>query len=167
MRWDEADLHRKFLMEQSYATLFSLANKVHTNSDRCFDYLTNRQLMAMIAVLHLPDNEATLNSVAKKLGNSKQSTKHIVSSLEEKGYVTIETNANDKRAINIVITKEGEKALLADGEKGYAFFDELFHAFSNDELDILWSMLRKLYRYDGKEHDGFEEAVNFGAEQIE
>lgn len=151
--------HRSFLMEQTFATLFSLTNKVQMNADNSFDLLTSRQLMAMIAVIHLPDGQATLQSLANKMGSSKQSTKHIVTSLEKKGYITIETHSNDRRAINIVITKEGKDALMTDGLRGYAFFNELFHDFSDEELDALWVALRKLYRYDGKEQDGFETEV--------
>lgn len=152
---------RIYLMEQTFATLFSLTNKLQMNGDKCLDALTARQLLAMIAILHLPGERATLKNVAAKLGTSKQSAKHIVANLQAKGCIGVGKNERDKRAVTITITDKGKEILQVDAEKGYNFFDELYRCFSNEELELLWMLLKKLYAYDGKEHDGFEDAARF------
>ena len=45
--------------------------------------------------------------------------------------------------------------------RGMAFTEKLFHEFSVDELEIFWNLLKKLYRFDGQEQDGFEEPGDF------
>lgn len=146
-----------FLMEQTYATLFSVSNKIQVQGDRYLAKLTSRQNMAMIAIAHLKEEEATINNVARKLGATKQSTKQLITILEEKGYLVSCPSPVDKRAVNLKITETGKQAMLECMEKGIYFFTELFRGFSGEELENLWGMLKKLYCFDGEEQDGFEE----------
>lgn len=150
-----------FLAQQIYATLFSLANKVQIQADKCCESLTSRQCMAMIAIMHLPEDETTLNNIAKKLGTTKQSVKQLITILEGKGYVLTVPSEKDKRAVNVKITESGKKAMLECGEKSVYFMGDLFNEFSIEEMEILWMMLKKLYRFDGEKQDGFEEDVDF------
>lgn len=146
-----------FLMQQIYATLFSLTNKIQGKGDNYLDHLTSRQFMAMMAVAHLSEDESTLNNIARKLGSTKQSVKQMVMILENKDYIKILPSSKDKRAVNVTITDSGKQALLEDSEKGTFFLEELFTEFSTEELEIIWSLLKKLYCFDGEKQDGFEE----------
>jgi len=145
-----------FLMQQTYATLFSIANKLQVVGDKYLESLTSRQLMTMIAILHLPFDQTTLKNIAKKLGTTKQSIKQIITILENKGYVTTVPCQNDKRAVNIAVTEAGKKAGMECAEKSLVLFTELFKEFTTHEIETLWNLLKKLYRFDGEEQDGFE-----------
>lgn len=160
MHHSTTDQRRRFLMEQTFATLFSLTNKVQMHADHCLNLLTARQLMTLIAIIHLPDGAASLKNIASKLGSSKQSTKHIVEGLKKKDFIHIEPNQQDKRAINITLTRLGKEAMLADAAKGYDFFDQLFQEFPDEQMELLWTLLQKLYAYDGVPQDGFEEKAH-------
>jgi len=152
------DTYRElFLMQQTYATLFSLANKVQVKGDKYFESLTSRQYMAMIAIAHLPEDKTTLNNIAKKLGTTKQSVKQIITIIENKGYVTISPSQKDKRAVNVKFTDFGKQILLQASEKGIYFLADLFKEFNEDEMEVLWGLLKKLYHFDGEDQDGFEE----------
>jgi len=146
-----------FLMQQTYATLFSLANKLQVKGDEYLKHLTSRQLMTLIAIIHLPQGDASLNNIARKLGTTKQSIKQVVSIIEEKGFVATIPSEHDKRAVNIVLTEAGKQALIEDGELGLQLFNDLFHEFTPEEMETLWNLLKKLYRFDGETQDGFEE----------
>ncbi len=164
------DIYKEiFLMQQTYATLFSLANKIQMKGDQYFKTLTSRQFMAMIAIIHLPEDETTLNNIAKKLGTTKQSVKQLISIIENKGYVITTPSKKDKRAVNIKITESGKQVMLECSEKGLNFFGDLFKDFTSKEMEILWEMLKKMYRFDGEPQDGFEAeaALDMGAEQYE
>jgi DNA-binding MarR family transcriptional regulator len=150
-----------FLMQQTAATLFSLANKLQVKGDQYLKHLTSRQMMTMIAIIHLPEGDVTLNKIAKKLGTTKQSAKQLVSLMEKKGYVSVVPHRRDKRAVNVAITPAGNRALAETYEPGMRFFHALFHEFTPEEMKTLWSLLKKLYRFDGQEQDGFEEEVNY------
>jgi len=146
-----------FLMQQTYATLFSIANKLQVYADNSFKSITSRQFMAMIAVLHLPYEETTLNNIARKLGTTKQSIKQIISIIERKGFVTLAPSSKDKRAVNIRVTALGQKVGMECAEKSLVLFNDLFKEFSTRDMETLWGLLKKLYRFDGHEQDGFEE----------
>lgn len=146
-----------FLMQQTYATLFSLANKLQVKGDQNLKELTSRQYMVMVAIAHLPEDKITINNIARKLGTTKQSVKQMITIMEKKDYIIITPNQHDKRAVNVKITESGRKVLLEVSEKGIYFLANLFKDFSTEELEILWNLLKKLYHFDGKEQDGFEE----------
>ncbi|MDR0270502.1 MarR family transcriptional regulator [Paenibacillus sp.] len=150
-------LREMFLMQQTYATLFSLTNKLQIHGDQYLGRLTARQFMAMTAIGHLPEDETTLNNIARKLGTSKQSAKQLITIIEKKGYVITVPSPQDKRAVNVKITDAGKEVLLESAKKGLFFLEELFKHFTPDEMETLWSLLKKLYQYDGEEQDGFEE----------
>ncbi|WP_397539060.1 MarR family winged helix-turn-helix transcriptional regulator [Rummeliibacillus pycnus] len=155
------DIYRElFLMQQTYGTLFSLANKIQVKGDNFLELLTSRQYMAMVAIAHLDEDETTLNNIARKLGTTKQSVKQLITIMENKGYVNVVPSTKDKRAINVKITETGKEVLLVVAEKGIFFLEELFNKLSTEELETMWGLLKKLYSFDGQEHDGFEEEGN-------
>lgn len=149
-----------FLMNQAYATLFSVTNKLQVKGDQFMQDLTSRQYMAMLAAAHLKEGETTLNNIAKKLGTTKQSVKHLITAIEKKGYVVTVPSEQDKRAVNVKITDIGLQVMMECSERSLKFFADVFQRFTTEDLEILWSLLKKMYRYDGEEMDGFEEDVD-------
>lgn len=147
---------RLFLISQTYATLFSVTNKIQTAGDEAIEKLTSRQMMTFIAIAHLPEGEASLNAIASKLGATKQSTAQIINNLKSKGYLQAEKNETDGRSVNLVITETGRTVFQQSGEQGWLFLQKLFSDFSDEELETLWKLLKKVYAFDGKNHDGFE-----------
>ncbi|KUP30382.1 MarR family winged helix-turn-helix transcriptional regulator [Bacillus halotolerans] len=160
------ELKDLFLMQQSYATLFSVLNKIQSRGDEYYESLTTRQFMTMVSILHLPEEETTFNNIAKKLGTSKQNINRLVSSIENRGYAVTVPSKRDKRAVNVKITDSGKRVLEECGEKAVYFMADIFQGFSTEELETLWNLLKKLYSFDGEEQDGFEEeARDFEIEQ--
>lgn len=150
-----------FLMQQTYATLFSLANKLQVRGNQYMKRLTSRQFMAMLAIIHLPEDNASLNNIARMLGVTKQNVKQLITIIEKKGYVIAVPNQQDKRAVNIKITESGRQAMIESNQMGMKFFADLFNEFTMEEMEVLWSLLKKLYRFDGQEQAGFEEEIAF------
>lgn len=156
-------LSELFLMQQAISTLFSVTNKLQALGDQYIKKLTVRQVMVMIAIIHLPENGANLNSIARKLGTTKQSVRQPVTAMEKKGYILMVPSEKDKRAVNVQITKEGCEVFLSCSKSSLEYFADVFHEFSAEELESLWNLLKKLYRFDGKEQDGFEKDINYGS----
>lgn len=132
-----------FLMNQAYATLFSVTNKLQVKGDQFMQDLTSRQYMAMLAAAHLKEGETTLNNIAKKLGTTKQSVKHLITAIEKKGYVVTVPSEQDKRAVNVKITDIGLQVMMECSERSLKFFADVFQRFTTEELEILWSLLKK------------------------
>ncbi|HOJ78176.1 MAG TPA: MarR family transcriptional regulator [Bacillota bacterium] len=156
----ELELKELFLMQQVYSTLFSVYNKMQTESSKRFSTLSSRQYMTILAILHLPENERTMNNVAKKLGTTKQNIRQLITTLEKKQLIEIQSSNRDRRATNLEVTPAGMNEMLKAGEIGIMFLADLFNEFSSEELQLLWYLLKKMYRFDGKEHDGFEHDPN-------
>lgn len=160
------ELRDLFLMQQTYGTLFSLINKLQIQGDKYLDGLTSRQYMTIIAILHLPEDETTLNNIAKKLGTSKQNVNRMVASIEKQSYLSVVPSEKDKRAINVKLTELGKRKVVECSEQGVNFMADVFNQFTTEELETLWKLLKKLYEFDGETHDGFEdEGRNIAAEE--
>lgn len=148
------------LMQQTYATLLSLANKVERFADQNHSGLTGKQYLAMLAVLHLRPEETSITNIAHKLGTSKQNTQRMLSTIQAKGYIAITPLASDRRAVNVRLTEAGGEAMAQNSVIGAHFLAEMFSEFSDADLDVLWRLLKQLHRFDGVEYQGYEEDVS-------
>lgn len=149
-----------YVMEQVYSSLISVSNKLQATGDKYSVPLTSRQYMTALAILHLPEDETTFNNIAGKLGATKQNITQLVNSLCKKGFAEIVPSPKDKRAVNVHLTVSGIKTLTECGVSvSIDFMADTFKDFEQEELEILWKLLKKLYRFDGVELDGLEENV--------
>jgi hypothetical protein len=80
---------------------------------------------------------------------------------QDQAFVIMVPSQQDKRAVNVAITQPGYQAVIENGQLGLQFFNDLFHEFSLEEMETLWNLLKKLYRFDGEAQDGFEEEIDF------
>lgn len=161
-------LRELYLMQQTYATFFSVTNKLQIQGDNYFEKLTSRQYMIMLAVAHLPEDETTLINIARKLETSKQSAQKLIVNLENKGYLVTMPSKRDKRAINVAITDSGKKVMLECGKKAVDLMADIFIDFKTDELETLLSLLKRINSNDDEEKQvGFEEDVNYKFEDLE
>ncbi|QQO07771.1 MarR family winged helix-turn-helix transcriptional regulator [Breznakiella homolactica] len=149
-----------FFTHQALAALFSVTNKLQMRGDKYLQDLTIRQMLAVPAIIHAPDGKATISHIARQLGTTKQSAKQIVDALERKNYLSVTPSELDKRAVNITITPEGARAFSLCAERTDEFLADIFHDFTTEDLKALWTMLQKLYRFDGIAQEGFDEPKN-------
>lgn len=150
-----------FFSQYALATLFSVTNKLQVQGDKYLGDLTIRQMLAVPAIIHAPEGKATINHIARQLGTTKQSTKQIIDTLEKKKYLSVEQSPIDKRAVNITITPEGEKAFIECSNRTDEFLADIFCNFTAEDLETFCNLLRKLYGFDGAEQDDYEKELNF------
>lgn len=156
----DKELHLLHLMQQVYSSLISVSNKLQTTGDKYCNPLTSRQYMTVLAMLHLPEGETTIVNISNKLGATKQNVTQLVGSLAKKGLVEIVPSQKDKRAVNVCLTDLGLKTIVNCGSNmTIDFMADIFKEFDEKELETLWNLLTKLYRFDGAEMDGFEADV--------
>jgi len=152
----ETELKELYLMQQSYAILFSVANKIQSYCDDKLLDISSRQLMTMIAILHLPPDDTNLKNIALLLGTSKQNANKLLNSLKKNNYITISPGKNDKRAINVQITGEGNRIMNQGAETSIYSLATIFKSFSVDELERLCFFLKKISHFDNQPYQGFE-----------
>lgn len=133
-----------FLGHQVLGALFSAAHKIRTRGDEYLQELSLRQMMVMAALIHLPEEEATINHIARMLGTTKQSAKQVIDILEKKQYCKVSPNKRDKRALNVTITPLGEEINRKCGERFNAFTTDVFDTYTREDLELLIALLQKL-----------------------
>ena len=143
-----------FFAQQTLAALFATTNKLQMQGDKQLQDITLRQMLAIPALVHAPDGKATINHVARHMGTSKQSAKQIVDAMARKRYLAVAPSEQDRRAVNITITPDGEAAFRACSARTDAFMADIFRHFSAEELEAFCALLQKLYRFDGMEQEG-------------
>lgn len=149
-----------FFAQQALVTLFSVTNKLQMQGDKYLQDLTIRQMLAIPSIIHAEDGKATINHIARNLGTTKQSAKQIVDVMGKKNYVAVAPSEQDKRAVNVTVTTEGAKAFRACSERTDEFLADIFHDFTTEDLRMLWTLLEKLYRFDGTEQEGGAEHMH-------
>ncbi len=115
--------------------------------------------MTLLTILHLPQGKANYNQIAGMMGFSKQNAKKLVAVLERKNFVKIEKDTDDHRAVNIKVTEDCKTFLHEYYDRGNAYLNEMFHDFEENELQLLWQLLKKLAMYNGSDWTGYEEKV--------
>ena len=146
-----------FYAQQTLMTLFLTTNKLQMQGDKHLKDVTIRQMLAIPALIHATGGKSTINHLARSMGTTKQSAKQIVDALERKGYLSVEPSEQDRRAVNITVTQEGQDAFRTCSERTDEFLADIFRGFSAEELETLCLLLQKLYRFDGAEQEGFSE----------
>ena len=142
-----------FFAQQSLMTLFLVTNKLQMQGDKHLGDLTIRQILAIPALFHAPDGKVTINHIARSMGTTKQSAKQIVDAMKNKGYLSVIPSKQDKRAVNIEITAEGQQAFSKCSERTDEFLADIFCDFTEEELETLCTLLQKLYGYDTEQND--------------
>lgn len=146
--------------QQALMTLFAVTNKLQMQGDKYLQEITLRQMLAIPAIIHAHDGNATINHIARQLGTTKQNAKQIVDAMKKKGYLAVAPNEQDKRAVNVTITPEGKEAFQVCSERTDEFLADMFHDFTTEELGTFCTLLQKLYRFDGAEPENFHVHTN-------
>ena len=154
-----------FYAQQTLFTLFSVTNKLQMHGDKHLKDITIRQMLAIPALFHAPDGKATINHIAKSMGTTKQNAKQIVDAMKRKGYLSVSPNEQDKRAVNVTITPAGEHAFRKCSERADEFLANIFRDFSTKDLETFYTLIQKLYSFDGAEQENFSEHIAYNASE--
>jgi len=143
------------LMQQVYTTLMALTKKLDRQEIKNLGGLTVRQCIVILAIKHCEKDGASLSSIAKRLGTTKQNVDQMLAVLEKKGYVQRSVNDNDRRTVSIKVTESGEKAMLECVEKSSSFLMDVFDGMSDGEMETLLRLSHKLHSFDGDEYSEY------------
>jgi DNA-binding MarR family transcriptional regulator len=127
-----------------FGPLFALQNRLQAVGDTFYDEITCKQFLLM-ACMNLCQGEApTVQDLAQVMGSSHQNVKQILNKLEQKGFVRVEPDAEDRRKLRISLTEyamlTGEKYRL----KEEAFMMGLFDGVVQDEAKQAFFTLSRM-----------------------
>ena len=83
--------------------LSAFDNRYQAAADKYFKEITWKQFFAIICI-NLCKEAPTLNDLSEVMGSSHQNVKQILLKLENKGFVAMKTDENDKRKQRFIVT---------------------------------------------------------------
>lgn len=139
----------------AYVEIFLLANRLQTVMNTGIQDITAKQWLPLI-MLRMFDNPPTLKDLSEVCGISHQSTKQLVLKLQEKGFVNIEPDKNDRRAIRISGTEKCSEWIEKYAIRNYEFVFEVFSGLTGEEIESLHAIQNKLYAKLGEMYKEIE-----------
>ncbi|MEQ8201036.1 MAG: MarR family transcriptional regulator [Syntrophomonadaceae bacterium] len=118
------------LEERAYifASIFALSNKLQVLGDAFDENITIKQWLFAVCVAQF-DEAPTLSEVARFIGYSRQNAKRIALALQERGYIILEKDLNDARALRITLTQQCRDYFAGRYHRELEFLDRLFAGF--------------------------------------
>jgi len=127
-----------------FGLLFALQNRLQAVGDTFYEEITCKQFF-LLACMNLFQGEApTVQDLSQVMGSSHQNVKQILNKLEQKGFVKVESDEEDRRKLRISLTEyamlTGEKYRLREE----SFMQGLFEGVSPEEAKQAFFTLSKM-----------------------
>lgn len=139
-RFDCDTFHR---VQGLFCSIFIQQNKLQTACERIQTDMTMKQWL-MLAMLEQCPEPKTLTNVGKLMGCSRQNVRKLADVLEDKGYLTMTEGRNN--AVCLDVTQKVLQYSQEMDERRGMVLKLLFSEFSEEEIALLYSLYRKLYR---------------------
>ncbi len=137
------------LQKQKYifGSIFLLANKLQVIGDQYMgvDGMTTKQWFLTAMISQFVDKPPTLSEVADLMGSSRQNVKQLALKLEEKGFLKIEKDEQDARALRLKLTDKSKEFWDRRAEKDSEYISNLFEDFGQEEIDVISIGIKKLF----------------------
>ncbi|VDN48323.1 conserved protein of unknown function [Petrocella atlantisensis] len=127
-----------------FGNIFMLSNRLQNVMDQKATDLTAKQWFVLM-MLGMFDTPPTLKQLASVCDSSHQNTKQLIMKLEKKGFIRIENDPNDRRAIRIATTPKCQQ--WEDDHQTFRehFIDTMFGNLTTDEIITLNTAQQKIY----------------------
>ena len=131
-----------------FGSIFLLANKLQVIGDQYLqkDGITTKQWFLTAMISQFQDNHPTLSEVAELMGSSRQNVKQLALKLEEKGFISMEKDDQDGRALRLKLTENFKTFWESRENEDDQFIKELFTDLSEEEIYIMFSSFNKLLK---------------------
>lgn len=127
-----------------FGSIFILANKLQNLGDKTFQNITTKQWLLIAALYKAPSDQATLTSLAKTIGSSRQNVKQLALNLEREGLIELKNNSKDARSLLVVPTTYCDEIFKSREEKENEFVENVFKDFKENEIVNLFDAMSKL-----------------------
>lgn len=142
-----------------FGTTFTLANKLQLLGDRIDPELTVKQWLFLAGIMQCESDVPALSEIAAHIGSSRQNVKKMALILERQGFVSLERDSRDARALRVRLTDACRLHLKQRDKVETEFIEALFSGFDANELSALSGLIKKLEKnangmeqlYDKKE----------------
>ncbi len=129
-----------------FGSIFTLANRLQLLGNRLDPQLTVKQWLFLAGVTRCESDAPTLTEVAARIGTSRQNVKKIAVILEKQGFLTLQTDPEDTRALRIRLTAACMAHLRQREGMEMRFLEEVFFGFNSREAAAFSTLIAKLER---------------------
>ncbi|KRL39007.1 MarR family winged helix-turn-helix transcriptional regulator [Liquorilactobacillus uvarum] len=133
-----------------FASISILQNRLQTIFDHNNEMLTLKQFMLLTMIKH-SNADTTFTHLGKLLGSSRQNIKKLATSLEKKGFITINQETGNKRNTALVVTEKANKYGDMIAELHTDKLNSIFGDYTQEEIHLFYKLITKLY--DGVERE--------------
>lgn len=110
--------------------------------------MTLTQVRVLSLLLGLPEKQATLKDLEKKLQLSQSVTAGIIKRLEQRKYVEGFGNSEDKRIKIVKITPLGEQQCICSDKILFQLEEEMLSCLSEHEMITLQTLLKRVREFN-------------------
>ena len=137
---DFKKLDPRYLM---YGSLSVLDNRIAALQSEEFKDLTMKQHFLLVSIGTFDDNP-TLSDVSDLIGCSYQNVKRMAEQLQDKGYLTIRKDEEDRRKLRLVPEEKLMDMTQDKQEVTQQFMDRMYRDISEDDLMTALSVILKM-----------------------
>lgn len=100
----------------------------------------------LLSVIRQSREPLTYTELGTLLGCSRQNIKKLADVLSKKGFISVQQNPRDSRAICIFPTERTEAYFQEEFARYGENLKYLFEVYTDDEVETLFALLSKLYK---------------------
>jgi DNA-binding MarR family transcriptional regulator len=119
-----------------FGALLVAANKTDTLLDRvlCKYGITSKQWLLLLVIFNLFKEPPTIKEAAEEMGSSHQNVKQVALKLQEKGFLQMKKDQNDKRATRLIPTEHSYALWKKTENDGKAFMEAFYKGIDRENL---------------------------------
>jgi len=108
------------------------------------DGITTKQWLMIIIIAMGFKNPPSIQEVADAMSTTHQNVKQIATSMERRGFMTLERDSNNKRIIRLKVTDRCHTMFKKREEKDIKEIFRMFENLSDDEMKALFNIIAKI-----------------------
>lgn len=141
--------------DKSMQTWMQLARSFNTIRQKEQQYITSfgitfGQFQVLEVLYHRGD--MPISSITKLIDSTPGNMTVVVKNLKKEGYICVVKDEHDKRVSNLSITEKGGEVIKSLFSEHAQNLGGYFDIFSDEELETLFNLLKRLKKHNRKNH---------------
>ena len=141
MRITEIEMSKQAFI---YGAIHMLANRLQNVGDKIDPAISTKQWFVLAVVSKYEEAPPNIGDIAAALGTSRQNIKKMANILKQRGFLELEKDKNDKRSINLFLTKKCEKYFKGREQQESEYLKNIFLGVDDEMLNALCNGMGKL-----------------------
>ncbi len=138
-----ASQSRKKLIEEIATDFHAIRNKMHGKMMQGqTGGITYAQQFALFMISQCKDSG--IKEISKMLCTTSSAATQLVNELVKQGFVIRKTNAEDRRALDLAISKKGQKQIIKAKKLQMEMMSKMFSSLSDSELQNFIKLNKKI-----------------------